>query len=58
MIKHVTGAKIAVYAGGIDIPKPETKGTVLLENAEQLLNYSKTEEDLIDLVYNLTAIIT
>merc|ERR1719161_122764 len=37
-------AKIAVFASGIELQGTETKGTVLLENAEQLLNYTKGEE--------------
>eukprot|EP00698_Gefionella_okellyi_P015868 TRINITY_DN4506_c0_g1_i1.p1 TRINITY_DN4506_c0_g1~~TRINITY_DN4506_c0_g1_i1.p1 ORF type:complete len:557 (-),score=162.63 TRINITY_DN4506_c0_g1_i1:39-1670(-) len=43
-IKHVTNAKIAVYAGALDLPKTETKGTVLLKNAADLENFSKGEE--------------
>jgi len=43
-IKHVQNAKIAVFAAGIDISKTETKDTVLLKNATDLLNYSKSEE--------------
>jgi len=37
-------AKVAVYASGIESQSTETKGTVLLENAEQLLNFTKGEE--------------
>jgi len=37
-------AKIAVFASGIELQGSETKGTVLLENAEQLMNYTKGEE--------------
>lgn len=37
-------AKVAVFAAGIDLSGTETKGTVLLENADQLLNYTKGEE--------------
>jgi T-complex protein 1 subunit theta len=37
-------AKIAVFASGIELQGTETKGTVLLENAEQLMNYTKGEE--------------
>jgi len=47
-IKHVTNAKVAVFAGGIDNPKTETKDTVLLKTAEELLNYSKSEEKSIE----------
>ncbi|KAJ6832826.1 T-complex protein 1 subunit theta [Iris pallida] len=43
-IKRVEKAKIAVFAGGVDTSATETKGTVLIQNAEQLENYSKTEE--------------
>merc|ERR1712187_448106 len=41
-------AKVAVYAQGIELSGTETKGTVLLENAEQLLNYTKGEESRMD----------
>jgi len=36
--------KVAVYAQGIETQTTETKGTVMLENAEQLMNYTKGEE--------------
>lgn len=37
-------AKVAVYATGIEMQGTETKGTVLLENADQLMNFTKGEE--------------
>lgn len=43
-IKRVGKAKVAVFAGGVDTSATETKGTVLIHSAEQLENYSKTEE--------------
>jgi len=43
-IKHVTSAKIAVFATGIDLAKTETKATVTLKNADELMNFSKDEE--------------
>ncbi|KAJ6791351.1 T-complex protein 1 subunit theta [Iris pallida] len=49
-IKRVEKAKIAVFVGGVDTSATETKGTVLIQNAEQLVcflqleNYAKTEE--------------
>ncbi|XP_020105007.1 T-complex protein 1 subunit theta-like [Ananas comosus] len=43
-IKRVEKAKIAVFAGGVDTSATETKGTVLIQNAEQLENYAKSEE--------------
>lgn len=41
-------AKVAVYAEGIEMTGTETKGTVLLENAEQLMNFTKGEEARMD----------
>ncbi|KAG6651120.1 T-complex protein 1 subunit theta isoform X1 [Carya illinoinensis] len=43
-IKQVEKAKVAVFASGVDTSATETKGTVLIHSAEQLENYSKTEE--------------
>lgn len=40
--------KVAVYGGGVQAAEMETKGTVLLENADQLIKYSKGEEDKMD----------
>jgi T-complex protein 1 subunit theta len=37
-------AKVAVYGSGLEFQQTEAKGTVLLENAEQLMNFSKGEE--------------
>lgn len=37
-------AKVGVFTCGIDIAQTETKGTVLLKNSEELLNFSKGEE--------------
>eukprot|EP00747_Dinoflagellata_sp_TGD_P162992 gnl/TRDRNA2_/TRDRNA2_181228_c0_seq1.p1 gnl/TRDRNA2_/TRDRNA2_181228_c0~~gnl/TRDRNA2_/TRDRNA2_181228_c0_seq1.p1 ORF type:complete len:542 (-),score=144.15 gnl/TRDRNA2_/TRDRNA2_181228_c0_seq1:61-1686(-) len=36
--------KVAVYASGIEAQGTETKGTVLIESAEQLMNFTKGEE--------------
>jgi len=36
--------KVAVYAEGVEAPGTETKGTVLLENADQLKNFTKNDE--------------
>ena len=36
--------KVAVYTQGFDTAGTETKGTVLIKNADELLNYAKTEE--------------
>ena len=43
-IKHLKNAKVAVYSCAVDVPATETKGTALIETAEQLVDYSKKEE--------------
>ncbi|KAL9232988.1 hypothetical protein vseg_008035 [Gypsophila vaccaria] len=43
-IKRVEKAKVAVFAQGVDTSATETKGTVLIHSADQLQNYSQTEE--------------
>lgn len=47
-IKYLENAKIAVYGCGIEASSTETKGTVLIRNADDLLNYNKGEEKLMD----------
>lgn len=37
-------AKVAVFQGSVDLARPETKGTVLVKDAQQLVEYSATEE--------------
>jgi len=41
---YVKDAKVAVFNCPIEAGQGETKGTVLLKNAEELLNYTKSEE--------------
>lgn len=41
-------AKIAIYSCPIDITQTETKGTVLIKTAEELKNFSKGEENLLE----------
>lgn len=45
-ISRVSKPKIAVFSCPLDTVQGETKGTVLIKNASELLNYSKGEEDL------------
>lgn len=47
-IKEVYGAKIAVYGVPLDAATTETKGTVLLKNAEELKKYNDSEEDSLE----------
>lgn len=43
-VKTARHAKVAVYSCGIDISQTETKGTVLLHNANELKSFSRGEE--------------
>lgn len=47
-VKEVSDAKVAVYAQGVDTSGPETKGTVLIKSAEELENYSRSEEEKLE----------
>jgi len=44
-IHEVKDAKIAIYNTSIEMQAGETKGTVLIKNAEELLTYTRSEED-------------
>lgn len=44
IIKKVENAKVVVFGCGIEASTTEAKGTVLLKNAEELMNYNKSEE--------------
>jgi T-complex protein 1 subunit theta len=44
-IHHVTNAKVAVFNSNIEMNQGETKGTVLLTTADELQNYTKSEEE-------------
>jgi T-complex protein 1 subunit theta len=43
-LKKAYKAKVAIYSCSLDIQRTETKGTVLLKNAGELLNFSTNEE--------------
>lgn len=47
-IKNIAHAKVAVYSCPLDAGRTETKGTVLLHDANELLNFSKGEEKIIE----------
>jgi T-complex protein 1 subunit theta len=40
----VKNAKVAIFSCPLDISQTETKGTVLIRNAEEMLNFSRGEE--------------
>jgi T-complex protein 1 subunit theta len=47
-IKSIEKATVAVYTCPFDVTQTETKGTVLINNAQELLNFSKGEEDVVE----------
>merc|ERR1711962_1964107 len=47
-ISSVEKARIACYTCPIDSMQTETKGTVLIKSAQELMDYSKGEEDLLE----------
>lgn len=47
-VKTAKSSKVAVYTCPIDISTTETKGTVLLHNAQEMLDFSKGEEHQLD----------
>jgi len=49
-IKKATKAKVGVYSCPIDISQTETKGTVLLKNAQDMLDFTKGEETQIETI--------
>ena len=44
-VKKATRAKVGVFSCPIDISQTETKGTVLLHNAKEMLDFTKGEEN-------------
>lgn len=48
ILKSATNAKIAIFNCGIDVALTETKGTVLIENAKDMLSFSKGEEERLE----------
>jgi T-complex protein 1 subunit theta len=48
IIKKVSGAKVAVFTCALDIAQTETKGTVLLKNADEMLNFTRGEEQQLE----------
>lgn len=50
IVQRAEKAKVAVYSCPLDIGRTETKGTVLINNASELLAFSAGEEKLIEQV--------
>lgn len=47
-IKKASRAKVGVFSCPIDISQTETKGTVLLKNAQEMLDFTKGEEERLE----------
>lgn len=43
-MRKVYKAKVAVFTSALDVAQTETKGTVLIKNAEEMLNFTSGEE--------------
>ncbi|KAG2182094.1 hypothetical protein INT43_007021 [Umbelopsis isabellina] len=50
-IQNATKAKIAVFTCPLDISQTETKGTVLIHNAQEMLNFTKDEEAQVEKIF-------
>jgi T-complex protein 1 subunit theta len=48
VVKKAKNAKVGVFSCPIDISQTETKGTVLLNNAQEMLDFTKGEESQIE----------
>ncbi|XP_056644429.1 T-complex protein 1 subunit theta [Diorhabda sublineata] len=48
-VTKVEKAQIAVFSCAVDIMQTETKGTVLIKTADELMNFSRGEENLLEL---------
>jgi T-complex protein 1 subunit theta len=44
-VTHVTDAKIAVFGCSVSAAETETKATVLITNAEEMMSYNRSEEE-------------
>merc|ERR1712159_449927 len=49
-IAKVENAKVAVFSVGLDIEATDTKGTVLINDADHLKTYNKSEEDAMEAI--------
>lgn len=47
-VTKIVNAKIAVYTCPVDITQTETKGTVLIKTADELMQFSRGEESLLE----------
>lgn len=48
IVKHAKDAKIVVFSCAVESGNSETKGTVVIKNASDLMNYNKSEEAMLE----------
>ncbi|KAG1150740.1 hypothetical protein G6F37_001268 [Rhizopus arrhizus] len=51
IVQNVKNAKVAVFTCPLDISQTETKGTVLIHNAQEMLSFSKDEEKQVEGIF-------
>ncbi|KAI0629642.1 T-complex protein 1 [Trametes polyzona] len=51
IVKKVKKAKVAVFTCALDIAQTETKGTVLIRNADEMLNFTSGEEKHLEKIF-------
>ncbi|THG94628.1 hypothetical protein EW026_g6881 [Hermanssonia centrifuga] len=51
MIQKVNKSKVAVFTCGLDVAQTETKGTVLIKKADELLNFTTGEEKHLEKIF-------
>jgi len=54
-VTRVENARVAVYGCGLEASGTEAKGTVLIRNADELMNYNKSEESKMEEVVGAIA---
>ncbi|KAJ7057806.1 chaperonin Cpn60/TCP-1 family [Mycena amicta] len=54
-VKQAKKAKVAVFTSALDIAQTETKGTVLIKNAEEMLNFTTGEEKHLEMIISQIA---
>lgn len=52
-VQKATDAKVAIFNCGLDVQTTETKGTVLIHNAKEMLDFTKGEERQLETVWKL-----
>ncbi|KII95416.1 hypothetical protein PLICRDRAFT_693635 [Plicaturopsis crispa FD-325 SS-3] len=50
-VKKVSKCKVAVFTSALDVAQTETKGTVLIKNADEMLNFTTGEEKHLEKIF-------